>query len=366
LTGHGSLRAWSGALDGEATRQEIERMKELLRLDLESGSWGLSTGLEYYPGLYASREELMQLAEVAGRYDGIVMSHMRSEDNIRLEESLDELAAQGAFARVHASHLKAVYGKGIKRAEEILQYIQAYRNQGIKLTADTYPYAASYTGIAIVFPDWSKTQEQWKQAMKDRPGELRRFIQEKVERRNGPEAILFGSGSYAGKTLKEVADLQGADFVNVLLEMGPQAASAAHFVMDEVLQDRIATAESIMISSDGSPTMHHPRGYGSFAKVIRRYVVEQGSLSLEEAVHKMSGLPAKTLGMQKRGIIRVGYKADLLIFEPHKVRDLATFEYPHRLAEGFDWVWVNGKTVREKGQSTGERPGEVLRKGATE
>ena len=362
LSGHGSLRAWSGAGNNKATLQEINRMTELLKSDLEAGAWGMSTGLEYVPGLYAGREELMRLAEVVGRYDGIIMSHMRSEENSQIKESLDELAAQGGYARVHASHLKVIYGNGADKAEEILEYIAAYQDQGIEFSADTYPYSASYTGLSIVFPEWARTDKQWQQALSERPEELRAFLQEIIMRRNGPEAVLFGSGQYRGKTLEEVADMKGRPFVEVLMEMGPQGASAAYFVMDEELQDRIAVDPDVMISSDGSPTMHHPRGYGSFAKVIRKYVVEQQALTLEEAVHKMSGLPANTLGLQKRGIIREGYKADILIFRTAEVRDTATFEHPHRLAKGFSWVWVNGQLVRKNGQFTGLRPGKVLKK----
>ncbi len=362
LVGHGAIRSKTGT--EPATEEQLRRMKKSLDAALQAGAFGMSTGLEYVPGMYANQAELTALAEVVGMHDGIVMSHMRSEDNTKIKKSLDELAAQGEYAHVHVSHLKAVYGKQAERAEEILNYIDHFRNQGIEITADTYPYAASYTGIGIVFPKWAKTEAQWQHAMQERPDELRQYLKMKVTKRNGPDAILFGSGKYTGKTLKEAAAQKSISYLDLLLAMGPGGPSAAHFVMDEALQDRIAAGPHVMISSDGSPTMGHPRGYGSFAKVIRRYVIEQQILSIEEAVHKMSGLPAQTMGFKKRGLIKEGYKADILVFNPQKVRDRATFAHPHRLAEGFSWIWVNGHIIRKKGAFNEERYGEVLRRDA--
>jgi N-acyl-D-amino-acid deacylase len=344
LAGHGSLRNSVNLSDDvEVYDKDIKRMEKALSKTLEAGAYGMSLGLEYVPGLFAEEDELKRLAEVVGEYDGIIISHMRSEDNSKIQASLEELAVLGKYARVQASHLKVVYGKGEKRAEEILNILETYRSKGIPFSADTYPYAASYTGIGIVFPEWVKTEKDWKQAIVEKPKVLRTFLKSKVDQRNGPEAILFGNGVYAGMTLKQASELEKKDPIDLLLEMGPRGASAAHFVMNEVLQDRIAVDEHVMISSDGSPTMRHPRGYGSFAKVIRKYVVEEERLSIQSAVEKMSALPAKTLGLTDRGQLKEGFKADIIIFDPSNVHDLANFEDPHQLAEGFDWVVVNGK-----------------------
>lgn len=362
LAGHGTIRRKAGARQSSANEQQLKRMAELLKAAMQAGAFGMSTGLEYVPGLYADKEELVQMAMVVGRYDGIIMSHMRSEDDARIKESINELAAQGKYAQVHISHLKVVYGKGADRAEEVLQYINHFREQGIEITADTYPYAASYTGIGIVFPNWAKTEEQFQQALKERPEQLRQYLKMKVTKRNGPDAILIGSGKYAGKTMKEAAELESMSYIELLLKMGPNGPSAAHFVMNEVLQDRIAIAPCVMISSDGSPSMGHPRGYGAFAKVIRKYVVQRQVLSIEEAIHKMSGLSAQTMGFKKRGLIKEGYKADILVFDPKKIEARATFEYPHRLADGFNWIWVNGQLARKNGQFSEVRYGEVLKK----
>ncbi|WP_372637518.1 amidohydrolase family protein [Fodinibius sp.] len=364
LTGHGSIRSKAGAGRKNPTEGELQEMEQLLRTDLKAGAFGMSTGLEYVPGLYAGQDELERLAEVVGAHDGVVMSHLRSEDDAEIEVSLDELAAQGKYAAVHVSHLKVVYGKGVERAEEILDYIEGFRKKGTRMSADMYPYSASYTGIGIVFPDWAKTRDEWKNALHKGPEVLRSYLTDKVARRNGPASILFGSGKYAGQTLKEAAGQEGLSPVDLLLEMGPQSASAAHFVMDRELQDRIAVGKGVMISSDGSPTMRHPRGYGSFAKVIRYYVNEKEILSLEEAIHKMSGLPARTAGLTGRGTIATGHKADLLIFDPEKVSDRATFENPHQEAEGFGWIMVNGQMAREGGTFMDKRWGRVLSRSA--
>lgn len=365
FSGHGSIRSKVDVGQQPATDAELEQMSRLLESDIKDGAFGMSTGLEYVPGIYAERKELQRLAKVVGQNGGMIMSHMRSEDNSKIKASIKELAAQGKYAPVHASHLKVVYGEGEQRAEEVLQYIQSFRQRGVEFTADVYPYAASYTGIGIVFPEWAKTESGWKQAIKERPDVLRKFLSDKVEQRNGPEAILFGSGKYSGKTLAEAAKSAGKSPVELLLDMGPHGGSAAHFVMDQELQDRIVVADSVMISSDGSPTMRHPRGYGSFAKIIRYYVNEKELLSLEEAIYKMSGLPAESIGLSDRGIIKKGKKADLLIFDPQKVEDRATFAHPHKLAEGFDWIMVNGQVARTSGEFKDVRSGRVLKKNGT-
>lgn len=362
LSGHGSLRGRAElGEDVEVFERDIETMRKQLSQDIDAGSFGLSLGLEYVPGLYAGREELIGLAKTVGARDGLIVSHMRSEDDARIEASLDELATLGKYARVQASHLKVVYGKGEDRAQQILDLLDDYRSDNIQISADTYPYAASFTGIGIVFPEYAKTEAGWQQAMQENPELLREFLISKVQQRNGPGAILFGTGKYAGMTLEEAAEMENKTPVDLLLEMGPRGASAAHFVMNEALQDRIAIADQVMISSDGSPTMRHPRGYGSFAKIIRKYVMEEERLTIEDAVHKMSGLPAQTLGLTDRGYLKKGYKADILVFDPANVQDLADFEDPHQLAKGFDWVIVNGKVAKQDSSFSEDRFGMVLK-----
>ncbi|WP_285765057.1 N-acyl-D-amino-acid deacylase family protein [Biformimicrobium ophioploci] len=359
--GHGTLRGMVGIEAGaQITPQQQAEMQSILKSNLPY-AFGMTTGLEYSPALYAAEDELLALAQVVGNEGKLIMSHLRNEDDQALEGSLRELIRQGQFARVHVSHLKAVYGKGEARAEQILALLDAARQQGVDITADVYPYNASYTGIAIVFPDWAKTRVQLASVISSRRVELEEFIRNKVNARNGPQATLFGTDPYTGKTLQQVAAEAGKPFEQVLIDdIGPEGASAAYFVMDEALQTRLIADPMVAVSSDGSPTGFHPRGHGTFAKVIEEFVVNKQMLSLEQAIHKVSGFPASVLGLKTRGVVAEGNAADLLIFDPKLVRATATYSAPHTLATGFDYVFINGKSVLEQGKFSSAAPGKVL------
>jgi N-acyl-D-aspartate/D-glutamate deacylase len=363
FVGHGTIRQLSGiGFSTEPDEEAMDRMESLLNSAMEAGCFGMTTGLEYTPGTYAGEDELLRLARIVGQYDGLIMSHMRNEDNDAVENSLRELLRQGQYCNVQASHLKAVYGRGPERAEEILALLDSARQASeYTVTADIYPYTASYTGIGIVFPQWAKAPNNYQEVKETRREELLEFLRQKITARNGPEATLFGTAPFAGKTLAEVSNEREQPFEEVLLEIGPGGASGAYFVMNEPLQARLLEDPHIMICSDGSPSMHHPRGYGSFAKIIEQYVQEEKRLSLAEAVRKMSGLTAETLGLEDRGLIKAGYYADLLIFDPEAVKARADFSEPHQLATGMDYVIVNGKVAFENGQM-GARNGRMLRK----
>ncbi len=347
--GHGSLRRMVGiGTDPEPSFEKIEEMKNVLNQHLP-GLFGMSTGLEYVPGLYANETELLALAETVGQNQKLIMSHMRNEDDDQLINSINELIRQGEFSRVHISHLKSVYGKGRERAEEILKVLEEANSHGIQITADVYPYNASYTGISILFPEWAKTRADFDAAMPARRQELETFLENKVNLRNGPEATLIGSGPFKGRNLSQVADDLDKSFVEVLIDdIGPQGASGAYFVMNAELQNRLIQSPLVGISSDGSPTMHHPRGYGSFAKVIDTFVVKDSLLTLQEAIYKMTSFPASILQLQDRGSIEIGKKADLILFKPENIKALATYEDPHQVAKGFDYVMVNGEFVKSK------------------
>ena len=245
------------------------------------------------------------------------------------------------------------------------------RKEGIHITADVYPYTASFTGIGIVFPHWV-TPGNFEEIKEMRREELEEYLRNRIAKRNGPEATLFGTAPWAGMTLVEVADSLNKPFEDVLIDdIGPTGASAAYFVMNEEVMKRFLLDPYVMVSSDGSPTMRHPRGYGSFAKIIDDYVMKENLLNLEEAVHKMTGFSAEMLGLSgpnqvetPRGLIREGFAADLLIFDPANIRDTADFENPHQYAEGFDWVFVNGDAVIEDGVRNEVRTGRVVRKSA--
>ncbi len=368
LIGHGTVRKHAGVeLNPNPSTEDLKKMAKIVDEALESGCFGLSTGLEYQPGIFANLEELIAIAQPVGQRGGIVHSHMRSEDDDAVQDAISELIAQGkgGGCAVHISHLKVVYGHGTKRAEDILAQIDAARENGIPITADIYPYTASFTGIGIVFPEWAKPPYDYNEVVATRRDELAAHLRKRVNLRNGPESTLIGTAPWAGKTLAQVAKGMDKPFEEVLIDIiGPNGASAAYFVMDHELQDRLIIDPHVMICSDGSPTMRHPRGYGSFAKVIRYHVLERKLLNLEEAIHKMTGLPAVTMKLlaRKRGLLKPGFAADILVFDPQKIQDTATFENPHKLAKGFDWVMINGTFIRANGEFTGSRNGKMLRK----
>lgn len=361
FVGHGSLRRQAQIPNEvKATAAQLTSMESALEKALVAGCFGISTGLEYVPGMYADKIELQTLAKVVGAYDAVMMSHMRNEDDEAIEASLDELLALGELCQVHASHLKVVYGKGASRGEGILQKLASSKRKGIQISADVYPYMASYTGIGILFPSWCKTTEQFEKLKLDRIDALKDYLFNRVMKRNGPEATLFGSGKYAGKTLAQVAAEQNKTYVDILMEIGPQGASGAYFIMDQALQDQFIIDPKIMIASDGSPTMLHPRGHGTQARIIEKYVVNENQLALALAIYKMTGLPAKTIGLKDRGLLGKGHKADILIFNPSVVKEKATYENPYQFSEGFNQVILNGKLVRENGQLLKSDAGKLL------
>jgi len=362
FTGHGTIRQESGiGYQKDPDSTQITYMTALLQQALDLGCWGMSTGLEYTPGVYASDDELIALAKVVGSNNRMIMSHIRNEDDDQLNTSIRELMRQGEHCRVHVSHMKAVYGKGNVRAQQIISLLDSARQDGIQITADVYPYNASYTGIGIVFPSWALPPHDFARVVRNRRSELSEFLRNKVRQRNGPEATLLGTAPYAGKTLKEVAEEAGKPFEEVLIDdITPSGASAAYFVMDDELQSTLLSDSLTMVCSDGSPTMLHPRGYGSFAKIIEHYVHETARFELESAIYKMTHLPAKTLRIPDRGKLQKGMKADILVFDPQHIKATATFEAPHQLAQGFEYVIVNGKIAKTSDEFSEDLNGRLL------
>ncbi len=364
FAGHNTLRMLSGIeYDTIPSEEGLQQMQTLLASTMEAGCFGMTTGLEYNPGYYASSDELNFLAKTVGKHNGIIMSHMRNEDDDSVEASIRELLAQGAFCPVHVSHIKVVYGKGTNRAMEILHLLDSARLAGIHVTADFYPYTASHTGIAILFPDWAKKPNDYDQVLETRREELTTFLRNKVIQRNGPEATLMGAGSdFKGRTLAQIADSMGKPFEKVLVEdIGPYGGGGAYFIMDSLLQQTLLTDPYVMVCTDGSPGMRHPRGYGTFAKIIEQFVGKD-VLTLAEAVRKMTSLPAETLGIEDRGLIETGKKADLTIFDPQEVKETATYPQPFQLARGFSYVIVNGLIALENEAFSEKRNGKVLNK----
>ncbi|MBD8489058.1 amidohydrolase family protein [Echinicola sp. CAU 1574] len=363
FVGHGTLRMLSGVKYQTTPKEDdLAKMDSLLQMAMDAGCFGLSTGLEYNPGYLADSLELLRLAKIVGESGGMIMSHMRNEDDDAMERSIDELLLQGSYCPVHISHIKVVYAKGEERANEILEKLEISRTKGKTITADIYPYEASYTGISILFPDWAKAPANYEEVVKNRRTELENYLRDRVNKRNGPEATLIGSGPYSGKNLAEIAVMLKKPFEKVLVDdIGPSGTSAAYFVMDETVMKTFLKAPLINVCSDGSPNSSHPRGYGTFAKIIENYVMKDSLLSLSEAIHKMTGLPAKTLGITDRGLIKEGYMADLLVFQPSEVKAKATYEKADQLAEGFDLVIVNGE-ITKSGNEFSEGNGQIIKK----
>jgi N-acyl-D-amino-acid deacylase len=343
---------------GSSDRAELARVVEQA---LAEGAFGLSTGLEYDPGRIASLDELAAAAEPVGVSGGIVMSHLRSEDDDKIDQALDELIEQGrrSRAKVHVAHMKVVYGHGASRADEILAKLTKARADGIDITADMYPYTASYTTIGILFPDYARGGGK-----KTGHGEkeILTYLHDRVMKRNGPEATLFGTGDLAGKTLAEVARARGAPFERVLFELGPNGGAAAYFVMDDALETRLLLDPFVSIGTDGGGGDPHPRSHGSFTRVIEDLVEKRGALSLEEAIRKMTSLPAHALGLDgDRGCLKAGCAADVDVFVPEDLHTRADFLKPKILAEGMRAVIVNGVLEREGADVVRAHGGRALR-----
>ena len=333
-------------------------MKTALREELVAGSFGLSFGLEYAPGRYSAAAEQKALGDVVGKADGVVMSHMRSEDADKIGAAIDEFLQSDA--RLHISHLKIVAPKGPADGQVVLEQLAKARGSGKNITADVYPYNASVSDFVFLYPEWAKREEDFDRAIKTRRVELEAHIRKRIGERNGPEAILFTDGPYVGKRLAEVAKELEKPFEQVILGMGYGGPGQAHFLMSEEVQVQFINDEYTNICTDGGPTMGHPRSSGAFTKVLEDYVGPAPRMTLEKAVHKMAGLPGEILNLD-RGLIAPGRKADLVVFTPSQLRTRASWSKPHDTPIGIDFVIVNGQVAIDQGQPTKQRDGHVLR-----
>lgn len=362
LASHGTLRR-AAKIPDSVRRPDaagLARLEAQLDAELRAGAFGLSYGLEYVPGIYSETAELAALGRVVARHGGVAMSHMRSENDDEIEASIDELIASAGPARPHISHLKVVFGKGEARARALLDFLAAKRRAGIDLTADAYPYNAGFTGVAILFPQWALPPTDYATILATRRQELRDYLEKRMIRRGGPDMLLLGTGRHAGKTVAQASKEAGLAFPDFLVQLGPNGGSGAHFTMDQALQDVLLLDPMVAISTDGGPSMRHPRATGTYAKLIEDYVVKTRRLTIEEAIRKATSFPARILRLPDRGTIRTGAKADLILFDPAKVHARSTYLAPFARAQGFDLVMVNGQPALENGQRTA-RPGRLLR-----
>lgn len=384
MVGHGSVRAAvMGTENRAATAAELERMRVIVRDSMREGAFGLSTGLFYVPGNYAPTEEVIELAKIAGEAGGLHTSHMRDEAAAVLQ-SVRETIRIGEEGRLptQVTHHKIIGGPNWGRSADTLALVDAARARGVDVTVDQYPYTASSTGTAALFPQWSlgggaKALAERLTAAETR-ARIKAVIEERIRNDRGagdPKNIQIAScswdGSVAGKTLAELTAARG---VPVTIENAAETAmeiqakggcAAIYHAIDEADVERILRYPHTMVASDGGIVrfgegVPHPRNYGTFARVLARYVRERRAITLEEAVRKMTSLPAGRFRIWNRGIVRPGMKADLAVFDPAKVRDAALFGKPHQYAEGFVHVFVNGYPAMRDGKLSAQRAGQVL------
>lgn len=364
LVGHGTLRRQADVNVSEVpTAEQTEVMQFILREGLEAGAFGMSSGLEYVPGRFARTEELVSLAAIVGSAGGIVMSHMRSEDADKIIAAIDEVIAQGENARVHISHLKIVFPESAEEGDRVLGMLDAARADGIAITADVYPYLAGFGDMSLLYPPWAKTREQWDKALATDREKLEDYLRHRIARRGGPDAILLAEEPYTNETLEEAAARLELPVVDAVIDvLGFGGPSAAHFNMRKDVQDRFITWNHAAISTDGGPSLRHPRSWGTYPRVLGEYVREREMMPMEEAIRKMSGLPASIVGLPRRGLIEEGYFADIVIFSPDTVRSNATWSEPAQAPTGIDYVFVNGCLQVEEGRMTTGQCGRLLRR----
>ena len=359
--GHGAIRDRVMGEDFRrpATSAELDRMKTLLAAELEAGALGLSTGLEYDPGIYSAREEVLALAKIAGDAGGRYISHMRSEDR-DFWEALDELIEIGRVNQmpVQVSHAKLAMRSLWGQADKLVAGLDAARASGVQLTADIYPYTYWQSNLGVLYP---------KRNFDDAAETA--FVLEHVA---GAEDIIFssfpGHPDYAGKTLADIAGLRGTSHAQTLLDLlavpdGPDAGIVARGMADADVE-RLMQWPFANVCSDGTSSGLHPRGFGSFPKVLGPYVRDKKLFTLEEAVRKMTSLAADNVGIVDRGRIAPGQFADLVLFDAATVADKADFGNAQAQAVGIHTVWVNGQIVFSESKPTGTFSGRVLRRAA--
>ena len=381
-----------GRSDREPTDEEMENMKNLVREAMEEGAMGLGSSLIYAPAFYASTDELIELSKAAGEYDGMYVSHIRSEGN-RFVESVDELLEIGREAGVHAEihHLKAAGQNNWHKLDEVIDRVEEARANGQPVTANMYNYEAAATSLAAIFPPWTQDggHSNWIERLKD--PETREQIVEEIKTPTddwenfyqmaggGENIILVGFQSedlqqYVGMTLSEIADERGEeDEVQVAVDLTIEdnnRIGSIYYLMSEENVERQVQLPWMSFGSDGGTfasegdvlnRQMHPRAWGNFARLFAKYVRDLDLITVEDAVHRLTGFPADNLGLTDRGYLREGYFADIVLFDPDTIQDHATFENPHQYATGVDHVFVNGVQVLNNGEHTEKAGGRFVK-----
>lgn len=372
------------------TSSELERMKKLVRQGMEEGALGVGSSLIYAPAFYARTDELTALAKVAAEYDGMYISHLRSEGNAFLE-ALDELITISREAGIRAEiyHLKAAGASNWKKLDAAIQKIEAARADGLRITADMYTYTAGATGLDAAMPPWVQEggYKAWAERLKD-PAIRERVRAEMTTPTDQWESLYLAAGSpekvllfgfkneklkpLTGKTLAEVARLQGKSpeetAMDLVIEDGSRVGTVYFLMSEENVKKQIklpwvsfdSDAPSLAPEGDFLKSNPHPRAYGNFARLLGKYVRDERTISLEEAIRRLTSLPAENLKLERRGRLKPGFFADVVVFDPAKIQDHATYEKPHQYATGMIHVFVNGTQVLNNGEHTKAKPGKFI------
>ena len=384
MVGQGSIRETvMGLKDRKATAEDMDKMKTLARQAMRDGAFGLSTGLFYLPGNFSTTEEVVEIARVVGALGGIHTSHMRNE-SANILESVRETIRIGEEGNLptQVTHHKVIGKANWGLSKATLQLVEEARTRGVDVTLDQYPYTASSTGLSALFPQWSR--ESGQAAFRERvnaPEQRARIlatVAQNIREDRGagdPKNVVLAScgfdKSLAGKNLAEVTAAQGrevtvenAALTALELQLKGNCSAIYHAIGEEDLEQILRYPHTMIASDGGIPTfgedVPHPRNYGTFARVLGRYVRDRKVLTLEEAVRRMTSLPASRFRIMDRGLLRPGMKADIAVFDPATVADKSEFAKPHQYAVGFYIVLVNGKVVMQDQKMTPVRSGRVL------
>ncbi len=377
--------------DRPPTEAELAQMKALVRQAMAEGALGVGSSLIYPPAFYAKTDELIELCEVAAEYGGIYISHMRSEGN-RLLEAVDELITIAREAEIPAEiyHLKAAGESNWHKLDEVIKKVEAAQAEGLRITADMYTYTAGATGLSASMPPWVQEggMKSWIDRLKD-PAIRKRVIHEMRTPTDAWENLLLAAGDaknvllvgfksealkpLTGKTLAEVAAIRGKSPEETAMDLVIEDDSrieAVYFLMSEENVKKQIALPWVSFDSDAQSmapegvflkSNPHPRAYGNFARLLGKYVRDEKVIPLQEAIRRLTSLPATNLGIKKRGALKAGYFADVVIFDPEKIQDHATYEKPHQYSTGVIHVFINGIQVLKDGEHTDAKPGRVVR-----
>lgn len=386
LVGHGEIRgAAMGFDDRSPTQDELEKMKRMVADNIKAGAIGLSTGLEYSPGSYAQQDEIEELCRTAAQYNGLYATHMRNEGD-QLIESLEESieTAQRAGISLQISHFKIAYPRNWHKVDDALARIEQARERGIAIFCDRYPYIAGSTGLSFYFPLWARqgTTDEFLARLKDPSLEsrIRTHVAEQEKKLESWDRVIIASvvtdenKRFEGKSvLKGAQDTNKPpyDFMRDLLIEEKNRVEMVTFMMKEENLKKILAHPLVGVGTDGSAVAPygllrrgkpHPRHYGTFPRILGKYVREEKILPLPEMIKKITSIPAQRFGFEKRGILKSGYFADIVVFDQEKVIDRATWTEPHQYPVGIEYVLVNGQVIIERGEHTGHLSGRILKK----